>query len=163
MNDQIRLLEKVINMVISKATIRANTFSPKASKFFVTGQDLPLSKSLCAMKGFFYSVRPGLGQILLNMNLCTSAFFNSVLVPVALHDHQLGSIDEDRHHALKGIVVRLTYKPKNVTKEMEKDNLEMDAVLTKTIRDFGEPCWKQTFTDSNGQMVTVQAYFKSSK
>lgn len=65
MEAQIKLVNAALNMVLSTA-IGSGTFSLKANKFFITGGHTNLSKSLCAIRGYYYTIRPGMGQILLN-------------------------------------------------------------------------------------------------
>jgi eukaryotic translation initiation factor 2C len=52
-------------MVVSTA-LSKGSISLKANRFFMTGGHNDLSLSLCAIRGYYYSIRPGMGQILLN-------------------------------------------------------------------------------------------------
>ncbi|KAH7068121.1 ribonuclease H-like domain-containing protein [Paraphoma chrysanthemicola] len=63
---KVRWVEIALNMIVSTA-LGQGSFSLKANKFFVTGGHARLSPSLCAVRGYFYSVKPGQGQILLNL------------------------------------------------------------------------------------------------
>jgi eukaryotic translation initiation factor 2C len=58
-------VERALNMVISTA-LSGGSFSLKANKFFITGGHNNLSPSLCAIRGYYYSIRPGMGKVLLN-------------------------------------------------------------------------------------------------
>jgi eukaryotic translation initiation factor 2C len=62
---QVRLVTTALNMVVSSA-LGTGTFSPKANKFFIIGGHTSLGPSLCAIRGYYYAIRPGMGQILLN-------------------------------------------------------------------------------------------------
>lgn len=62
---QIKLVNAALNMVVSTA-LGEDTFSPKANKFFIAGGHTNLGSSLCAIRGYYYSIRPGMGKILLN-------------------------------------------------------------------------------------------------
>lgn len=62
---QVRVVNVALNMVVSNA-VGWGTFSPRPNKFFVTGGHTSLGISLCAIRGYFYAIRPGMGQVLLN-------------------------------------------------------------------------------------------------
>jgi eukaryotic translation initiation factor 2C len=65
MEVQIRWVSTALNMVLSTVLSRGS-FSLRANKFFITGGHKDLGLSFCAIRGYYYSVRPGLGQVLLN-------------------------------------------------------------------------------------------------
>ncbi|KAI1516201.1 hypothetical protein A1F97_06134 [Pyrenophora tritici-repentis] len=74
-----------LNLVISKS-FNNQVRKLSANKFFVKSARVPLgtgseaSDSLEIIRGYFYNVKPGMGNIILNFNLSTSAVFHSVLV-----------------------------------------------------------------------------------
>ncbi|KAH7385933.1 Piwi domain-containing protein [Pyrenochaeta sp. MPI-SDFR-AT-0127] len=162
-NDEIKLANKVLNMVISKSLSR-DTFSLKANKFFITGGYKSLGASLCTMRGYFYSIKPGMGQILLNLNACTSAFYQPVLVSHFLMDDCTMNSTAERESALRGLKVYLTYEPKHSGNE-KRSGIEITEACTKSIEGTGYPCSQQTFPlkGRNGQLditLTVQEHFR---
>jgi hypothetical protein len=51
----------IVSTVLSKGPV-----SLRANKFFMTSGHNNLSPLLCAIGGYYYSIRPGMGQVLLN-------------------------------------------------------------------------------------------------
>ena len=74
-----------LNLVISKS-FNTQVHKLSANKFFVKSARVPLragsteSDSLEIIRGYFYNVKPGMGNIILNFNLSTSAVFRPVIV-----------------------------------------------------------------------------------
>ncbi|CAE7032959.1 Piwi domain containing protein [Pyrenophora teres f. teres] len=81
-----------LNLVISKS-FNNQVHKLSANKFFVKSARVPLSAgpsesdSLEIIRGYFYNVKPGMGNIILNFNLSTSAAFRPVLVADFLHNN----------------------------------------------------------------------------
>ncbi|KAF1849347.1 Piwi-domain-containing protein [Cucurbitaria berberidis CBS 394.84] len=162
-NDKILSVNEALNMVISKALSR-DSFSLKANKFFVTGGHTRLGDSLCTMRGYFYSIKPGMGQILLNLNACTSAFYQPVLVSKFLLDNNTIRDQEERLSVLRGLRVHLTYDPKHSGVEARSRAATIEAYM-KTIEETGLPCLRQTFNHKGrdgkpDEKPTVQQYFQ---
>ncbi|KAH7092068.1 Piwi domain-containing protein [Paraphoma chrysanthemicola] len=138
---KVRWVEKALNMIISTA-LGQGSISLKANKFFVTGGHASLSPSLCAVRGYFYSVKPGQGQILLNLNSCTSAFYQPILVSDFLSDSSTWPSKEERCTQLRGVRVHLTYEP--VTKGPRSRAAAIEARMKKVLG-TGLRVDKQTF------------------
>ena len=74
-----------LNLVISKS-FNTQVHKLSANKFFVKSARVPLmtgsteSDSLEIIRGYFYNVKPGMGNIILNFNLSTSAVFRPLIV-----------------------------------------------------------------------------------
>ncbi|KAF2867614.1 hypothetical protein BDV95DRAFT_597829 [Massariosphaeria phaeospora] len=84
---------KCLNMVISKS-FDNRVHQQSSNKFFVKnargnlwhGNVRSSSASLELIRGYYYTVKPGMGNIILNFNLATSAFFRPILVSEFLSD-----------------------------------------------------------------------------
>lgn len=153
-------------MIISKA-LGQNSLSLKANKFFVTGGHTPLSDSLCAMRGYFYSIKPTLGQVLLNLNACTSAFYQPILVSHFLLDSTTIKDRDERVSVLRGLRVHLTYDPKHYGK-VKRSPAETTEAYMKSIDGTGDPASLQKFTlkgrdGQSDESLNVQQYFQRSK
>ncbi|CAO2651958.1 Nn.00g002410.m01.CDS01 [Neocucurbitaria sp. VM-36] len=161
-NDEIKMINKALNMVIAKALSR-DCFSLKANKFFLTGGHTSLSDSFCTMRGYSYSIRPGMGQILLNLNACTSAFYHPILVSKFLLDNNSISGQDERLSALQGVRVHLTYDPKHSDKDSNSRPATIKTYM-KTIEGHSKfPCSNQTFPLQGGRpggTITVQDHFQ---
>lgn len=157
---------RALNMVISKALSR-DSFSLQANKFFVAGGHAPLGRSLCTMRGYFYSVRPGMGQMLLNLNACTSAFFQPLLVSQFLSDTITIEKESERKNVLQGVRVALTYSPKQSGDKPKSRAATVEASM-QSIEGCGLPCNKQKFLlrgrdGAQHEGITVQNHFLRSK
>lgn len=150
-----------LNILVSKA-ISNQAIELKANKFFIKTAHSNLGRdgSLCAIRGYFYTVKPGMGQLLLNVNTCTSAFFRPKLVSEALDDESTFFALDKREDALKGLRVYITYERKS------KGSTDLNAMEFRTgiIRGFGKPLNKQTFElqsdDGTREKITVKEYIE---
>jgi eukaryotic translation initiation factor 2C len=80
-------VERCINILISKS-FNNSVVKLSGKKFFVRSarDDLGGSQSLEIIRGYYYAVRPSVGNLLLNFNVATSAFFRPILVSEFLND-----------------------------------------------------------------------------
>jgi eukaryotic translation initiation factor 2C len=90
---------KCMNMSISKSFDKTRVFQQSANKFFAKNvrhhlefskahkedPDIP-SHTLEIMLEYHYNVKPGMGNIILNSSLATSAFFRTILANEFLAD-----------------------------------------------------------------------------
>ncbi|KAH9866106.1 hypothetical protein J1614_008670 [Plenodomus biglobosus] len=136
-----------------------DSFSLKANKIFVTSGHSPLGQSLCAMRGYFYSIRPGMGQILLNLNACTSAFYQPILVSQFLSDNKTFKSVHECMALLQNVRIHLTYDPKHSGKQPRSNSATIEARI-RTIVGHGGSCSRQTFTLKEGGDVTIMNYFE---
>jgi eukaryotic translation initiation factor 2C len=168
-------------MLVSSVLDESCFFSTD-NKFFLAGGHTPLGQSLCAIRGYSYSVRPGMGEILLNckphthslpkpylpsppVNKCTSAFFQSILVSDFLLDEATFPNRTERMALLRGLRVQVMYTPKG---KSEGDTTTKKVVQFRTIIGIGQPVRDQKFKPSVGdgkQAVerTVESHFRTSK
>jgi hypothetical protein len=93
-------IAKCLNLVISKS-FTAEVHKLSANKFFVKKARVPLvsknkvvSDSPEIIRGYFYNVKPGMGNIVLNFNISTSAVFRPINVADFLNDNR--TFDKDK-------------------------------------------------------------------
>jgi eukaryotic translation initiation factor 2C len=148
-----------LNIIISTA-LSDESILIKANKMFRMGGYEPLGSptgSLCTIRGYFYTIKAGMGQMLLNLNICTSAFFRPMLVSDFLNDATTFLNMWERTDALRGLRVFITYERGGTN-----DNTQS---RTKMITGTGEQVAQQTFQRSgnNGApatSITVQDYLR---
>lgn len=161
------LVNHALDLVLSKALEHGGSLTLKGNKFFVTGGHAPLGASLCTMRGYHFSIRPGMCQILLAVDTSTSAFFNPIPVIDFLIDENTFRAKSERLAMLQGLKVKLAYNPTVKGKESSKSS-STETSSIKTIIGEGLACNKQTFTltgkdGANNKTTTVQEYFEQSK
>lgn len=161
--DEVAEICKALNLVVSKDIKSSSVLSPKANKFFVASGHKYLSPSLCAIRGYFYSIRPGMNNILLNLNSCTSAFYQPILVSEYLEDLETFRNVPERKASLRGLQVRLMYVPKGKPGEKRPESYNI-----KTIEGTGESCGtlENDFKGLDGspsKRMTIKKYFFEGK
>jgi eukaryotic translation initiation factor 2C len=133
---------EALNIVIAKC-FDGNIVRAAPNKFFVEAGWQRLGNSpLCTIRGYYFSARPGMGSILLNVNACTSAFF----LPV-----QLGELMRDSHHfgrdypsVLTGLRVYISYE-RGRTDKAKSSTINEEHSRIKRICELGQACNRQTF------------------
>lgn len=78
--------------------------------FFEDDEKRPLGQRLQALMGFYSSVRPVYKQLMVNVNICMSAFYEPVNLSTALHafdSHSRGAIPQD---LLAKVKISTTYR-----------------------------------------------------
>lgn len=160
------MANRALNIVLSKG-LSQDSLSLKANKFFIAGGHVHLSESLCAIRGYFYSIRPAMGHILLNLNACTSAFFQPTLVSKFLSDAFTFKSLEEREPVLRGLRVCLIYTPKHIASGEKSAATSIEA-RNKTIEGTGEVCSRliitiKSKTGGPNERMTLQQYFQKSK
>ncbi|KAF1918354.1 ribonuclease H-like domain-containing protein [Ampelomyces quisqualis] len=160
---QIKLVSNALNMIVS-TVLGKGSFSLKANKFFVTGGHNDLGPSLCAIRGYYYSILPAMGQILLRLNGCTSAFYKPILVSDFLNDDRTFGDEQQRLSQLQGLRVQLMYDPVYNGKVPRSKAATIEARI-KTIAGHGRQVSQENFLlkGKDGQpevSTTVQAHFE---
>jgi eukaryotic translation initiation factor 2C len=157
-NGELGPLINAFNIIISKA-IGKDSMLLKSNKMFVTSGHKTLgpsqTSSLCTMRGYFYTIKAGMGHVLLNLNACTSAFFRPMLVSEFLSDNDTFINKMNRCDALYGLRVFINYE--------RGGKLNDTQARIKTINGTGASVATQEFTLNSGQTVTVQKYLEDSK
>ena len=165
-------LSQALNMIMAK---HANTPDPNGQKsllqvgtnrFFYKAGWTSLTAGLVAYRGYFSSVRPGMSQVLLNVNKVTTAIFEPGFLHVfirqwfnirdgrTLYDHE----DRELNKVLRGVKVRIMYD-RSTTKGADIDS---ESRRTKLVMGIGESLRTQKFTKDD-QEVLVRDYLRRSK
>lgn len=167
--------KNALNIIVTKCFENpGNIIQLNAHKFFIAHamQDLQARGDqvwpLRALRGYYYTITPGMGKILLNVNPATSAFWNPCYVSQVLQDG-LGTFGGDQY-ALKGVQVYISYERGRDAKG-GTSSLNDQHNRIKRIRGFGKPLNVQTFKlptkDEQGKITytktTVADYLERSK
>jgi eukaryotic translation initiation factor 2C len=160
-----------LNIVISKC-FGGGVFQLGANKFFIETGSAPFSDSpLSTIRGYFYSIRPGMGHILLNVNACTSAFLQPVTLDELMSVKNQKLFGKDYPSFLNGLRVYIDYTRGRTDKAKQSD-MNKDESRIKKISGLGLSCEKQMFSykkrDPNGQVesekqIDVATYLHTSK
>jgi len=152
-----------LNIVISKSfDHRVHKLS--SNKFFVKHARVPLvhtrtghsSNSLEMCRGYYYSVKPGMGNIILNFNLATSAVFRPILVSEFMDDPETFSTYERRKQILNGKSVyihlsRSDKDPKKQAKLNSEDSRYWKVYELQQRGTIGDLKFYKKLLDANGQ------------
>lgn len=158
-----------LNIVVSKC-FGGGVFRLGANKFFVEAGNHPLGDSpLCTIRGYFYSIRPGMEHILLNVNACTSAFLRPLRLDELMSKKHI--FGKDWPSMLNGVKVYIDYS-RGRTKKAEASGLNHDESRIKKICALGKSCNEQSFRlmrrDDKGTVtgeedITVAEYLRQNK
>lgn len=133
-------IERCINIIISKS-FDHEIFRHSPDKFFVKKSRSTFyhkvnnvkhhSTSLEIMRGYYYAVKPGMGCLLMNFNVATSAFFRPILVSQFLEDDDTFSSPVQRMAILSKL--RVYVDPKH-----KEERLNKFGARIKTIHSVGD-------------------------
>jgi hypothetical protein len=84
------------------------------------------------MHGYYYTIKPVSGDILLNANLATSAFYEPKTVSAFLLDENTFQSESKQHEALIGVRVKITYA-RGKTADEKRADWEFEEGRIKTI------------------------------
>ena len=169
-------LIEALNILISKGVSEADAQSIEVgtNRFYYKPGHSPLSDGLIAIRGYFASIRPGMGNVLLNVNTVMGSFYDPVRVSVLLPKFR-----NDNHRAerfLKGVRVRIMYdrasppdlkgkKPVTAASQTKsrtvEESIDSERSRTKCIWGFGLPPKQQTFEKDN-KKIKVFDYLRES-
>ena len=139
---------KALNVLMSKAIsgdtlltryTAGNVAQVSANKFFLGAQGVSLTTSLCAIRGFYYTAKPGMNKVLLNVNSGTTTFFGNITVAEFLRDASTfrETNAEQRQDMLIGRRVLINYGRVKTDKARSADESN-NARRVKTIFRFGK-------------------------
>lgn len=103
--------------IIMTSNLTADVFQQSTNKFFVKSGYKPLTggsanlKTLCTMRGYYYTIKPGMQMVLLNVNVATSAFFRDISLAEYLKDETF--TEEERTRLLKFLKLYIVHDRKN--------------------------------------------------
>lgn len=165
-------LSQALNLIMAK---HANTpdhnghtdlIQVGANRFFYKAGWTSLGGGLVAYRGYFSSLRPGMSQVLLNVNKLTTAFFKpgslhefirewfNLEAVRTLHDHEVRELNK----ILRGVKVRIMYDRSNV----KGADIDSESRRTKLVMGIGQPLRTQKFC-KDGEEVSVRGYLRRSK
>jgi eukaryotic translation initiation factor 2C len=90
-------------------------------KFFVKCGSERLSETSCTIRSYYYTIKPGMQKVLLNVNAATSAFFRPVTVREFLDDDGTFAPDE-KEKMLK--LLRLYIEPDRKANPNNQDGFD---------------------------------------
>ena len=164
-------IARCLNIVISKS-FGNGIHKLSSNKFFVKSARAKLfdrgttSNQLELIRGYFYSVKPGMDNIILNFNICTSAVFRPIALDDFLYRNNTFTCDppEKLESILRGktVYLKLDRKDKDLEKQKvlnsEKSRYwkiwEIQPALTGNIEDLNFPRPVTPARTSNGVTVT---------
>ncbi|KAK5111366.1 hypothetical protein LTR62_005206 [Meristemomyces frigidus] len=126
---------QLMNIIVCKAPNDGNNVRDAGLNRFYMHEGHPavemynLERGLEALRGYYASVRPAVGRLLLNLNVTSGAFYK----PVALRDllREYGGTNDDKESFIHRLKVTATYQ-----KDGEKTPF---MTKTKTIVGFSKP------------------------
>lgn len=138
-----------LNIAVSKSFTN-DVVHLTSNKFFLKKGHAHLSQSLCTMRGYFYTIRPGMEKILLNVNAATSAFFAPIMVSQFIQDGRTFSPHE-RDNTLRKLRVFINFprrKPSDPRDQKHTDYLNEPHNRVKIICELGEKIESYDFVGS---------------
>ena len=163
--EYLETMTNMFNIVISECAENSpiGTIPGGGNKFYRKDAHTDIrSFSLCIHRGYSYSVKAGVGSVLLNVNTLTSAFWRPVNLGNAFRDKDTWK-GGDISSAIVGLRVYINYNRGNERTDPEAyRRLNSPQGRTKPIIGLGKDALTQTFR-KNGQQITVAAHFASSE
>lgn len=159
---------EALNIVLAKRLGR-NVERMGNDKFFVRTSHRDLGQSLMTLRGYSFTVRPGMGEILLQISAGTSAFFRPIALSQLMDD--ANTFGNDYPSILKGLRVYIDYT-RGRSDKAKKSDMNKDKRRIKRIFGLGKAADEQEFVltkdqDSNTlpqpTTVTVKDYLMSGK
>lgn len=125
-------VERCINILISKS-FDNSIIKLSGKKFYVRSarDSLGPSESLEIIRGYYHAVQPGIGTLLMNFNVATSAFFRPILVADFLKDRTTFESAHERLANLKRLRVYVEH-------QHAEDRLNKMGARIKTVHNIGE-------------------------
>ncbi|KAF8513192.1 Piwi domain-containing protein [Gautieria morchelliformis] len=114
--------------------------------FFKSGENLDLGGGLEAWKGFYSSVRPTLNSLLVNVNVCYTAFYKQQNLAYAMEEFEGASYGGLMDKYVEGVRVQpthLSYRPKKTVRKVSRQSADQMRFSCQEL----------------GGMVTVTQYF----
>ena len=165
-------LNQALNLIVAKHSNTPDQNGQKTllqvgtNKFFYKAGWTSLTAGLVAYRGYSSSIRPGMSQVLLNVNKLTAAFFEpdylhnfigrwfNIEAGRSLRDDEVREVSK----VLQGVRVRIMYD----RSKLKGADIDSESQRTKFVVGVGQPLRTQTFT-KDGQEVLVRDYLGSSK
>jgi hypothetical protein len=149
---------RCLNMIVSKTLDKSIIHQQSANKFFVKNARAVLkfstttkfeaaapSHTLEIIRGYFYNVKPGMGNLVLNFSLATSTFFRPILVSEFLADAGTFEDESRRLDVLKGLRVYVVTEQRKKVPGEDHDRLNSENARIKKVTGLGEHIETLTF------------------
>ncbi|KAF2709989.1 Piwi-domain-containing protein [Pleomassaria siparia CBS 279.74] len=161
---------RALNIILCKCFVETkgqnHAIRIGANKFFLKQgyEELAVNEnqhlSLCTIRGFFYTFKPGIGRILLNVNLATSAFWRPIpLSQLMQHDSTFHRSEWNR--VLRNVRVFITYERGNKKEDpVAYERLNRSESRIKPIRELGRQLSVEQFTNPSGVTENVHSYLQ---
>lgn len=144
-----------LNAFVSKSVVESSdVISVGPNKFFVKDDWSPAGNMLNIRRGYFTSIRPGSDSVLLNVNVATSAFYNSIRVSEVF---RMCANDREAMASLKGLTVFIRYRREEHDHEY---NPNLEQQRHRVIAGFGNRPEDETFRLETGERISVFEYFQ---
>ncbi|KAF2798180.1 Piwi-domain-containing protein [Melanomma pulvis-pyrius CBS 109.77] len=165
-------IANALNTIISKS-LRDDVFQLSANKFFLKSGYAPLTtqkgegRALCTIRGYFYTIKPGMGKVLLNVNAATSAFYCPLRVDEFMQDSTFPIADREAALRTLRVYIDVDRKVPQGADQKERDHIAFmnkRQNRIKTIKWFGERIgdpemkFQRTFKDANGEWKKEAKY-----
>ncbi|KAF2451923.1 Piwi-domain-containing protein [Karstenula rhodostoma CBS 690.94] len=166
-NTDTKQMINLMNIIVSKCAEEsaAATIPGGANKFYLKDAHVPLGNggSLCTHRGYSYTVKAGVGAVLLNVNSLTSAFWRPVLLHRVLDDDPtFGQMYWNVFEGvIQGLRVSITYERGDKEKDPDAYKwLNSEEGRIKTIVELGRRPDEEVFTPEGGKPTTVLDHYK---
>ncbi|TCD66063.1 hypothetical protein EIP91_001871 [Steccherinum ochraceum] len=142
-------LISALNLVLQQHAARTGTRVGKNRYFFATGNnaDPPLSLGLYARQGFFLSVRPTFKQLMVNINVCMTAFYepgNLAQAMFAFQEKSRGGMPNAFVEKLVVVTHHLGYRRKYTVRKVASNTASRQMMNL----------------EEEGRQVSVEQYFR---
>lgn len=177
-NDNLQPTLRALNILVLKSFDEepVKTLQMGANEFFIKSAHRDLgnghsnsprfSDSLCMLRGYSYTVKPGVEHVLLNLNAATSAFWKPVRLSDVFQDKFTfqGWDWEAYTRALRGIRVYITYERGDPDDEETYKRINTDQARVKPIESLGCAFEEEPFEMGDAKKETnVLRHFSDSE
>lgn len=165
----IQMMAGFFNIIISKCVEQSSigTIPGGANKFYRKDAHVLINPrcSLSLHRGYSFSVKAGVGAVLLNVNTLTSAFWRPITLDKVLNDDTYAAIDWDIfERMITGLKVYINYQRGDRKKEPEAyERLNSDEARIKPIAGLGRDANTECFKQDDGKVITVREHYRKSK
>jgi eukaryotic translation initiation factor 2C len=148
---------RCLDIIVSKSFDKTKVHQQSANKFFVkdarsclkfdnpqSDRQYVMSHTLEIMRGYYYTVKPGMSYFIMNFSLATSAFFRPILVNEFLADLDTFPDEGRRLEALKNLRAYVVTERKKISGE-DHERLNGKDARIKKVTGLGKAIGELTF------------------
>ncbi|KAF2028677.1 Piwi-domain-containing protein [Setomelanomma holmii] len=160
MVNDLSAVKRCLDILVSKSfdqnvlRLSANKIFVKSARNMLAFNDNSTSQTLEIMRGYYYDIKPGMGSLLMNFNVSTSAFFRPIVVSEFLADDSTFKSYDERVAILSRL--RVYIDPTHSEERFRKLGARI-----KTVHCIGEekieelPSFRKKQRDENGKLILV--------